>query len=398
MKRPPGFTDAEMPPYVRLHKSLYGLPMVSAKFREHFRNMGFNPTMSDPHIYVKFYKDGTKAYISVHVDDLGIAASNLNIINDIKIELQKVYKLEFNTDFNYYLGLYIERDRINRTIKVSQPGYIADLIDTYQIDISHCPLTPMVDTVRPPSSKSNPLLSTAEQTLYMSKVGSCLWLVNSKRPESLYALNMLSRHTHAPTVHDMKEMDRVLQYIASTPDLGLTFSSTEGVVLYATVDASYANHTDRKSHSGCTLHIGRTSGAFLSRSKKQTVTADSSTVAELIAAHLATKEIMWARSLLAEMGYPQTNPTILFEDNMSTIHIINNDCNSQKTKHIDIRYNLVREQVQKHQITMQHLGTKDMISDILTKAVGPTTFFHLRKKLLGMYSFLKLPYIHQLFV
>ena len=49
---------------------------------------------------------------------------------------------------------------------------------------------------------------------------------------------MLSRHTHAPTVHDMKEMDRVLQYIASTPDLGLTFSSTEGVKLYATVDAS----------------------------------------------------------------------------------------------------------------------------------------------------------------
>jgi hypothetical protein len=107
---------------------------------------------------------------------------------------------------------------------------------------------------------------------------------------------------------------------------------------------------------------------------------------------------MWARSLLAEMGYPQINPTILYEDNMSTIHIINNDCNSQKKKHIDIRYNLVREQVQKNQITMQHLGTKDMTSDILTKAVGPTTFFHLRKKLLGMYSYLKLPYIHLLYV
>ena len=126
-------------------------------------------------------------------------------------------------------------------------------------------------------------------------------------------------------------MDRALQYITDIPDLGFTLSSTEWVILNATVDASYANHIDRKSHSGCTLHIGRTSGAFLSRSKKQTITADSSTVAELIAAHLAAKEIMWARSILAEMGYPQINPTILFEDNMSTIHIINNDCNSQKT-------------------------------------------------------------------
>ena len=41
---------------------------------------------------------------------------------------------------------------------------------------------------------------------------------------------------------------------------------------------------------------------------------------------------MWARSLLAEMGYLQINPTILQEDNMSTIHIINNDCNGQKYK------------------------------------------------------------------
>ena len=78
--------------------------------------------------------------------------------------------------------------------------------------------------------------------------------------------------------------------------------------------------------------------SLLIEKQKQTVTVDSSTVAELIAAHLATKEIMWARLLLAEMGYPQVNPTI---------NIVNNDCNSQKTKHIDIRYDLVREQVKK---------------------------------------------------
>ena len=95
---------------------------------------------------------------------------------------------------------------------------------------------------------------------------------------------------------------------------------------------------------------------------------------------------MWARSILAEMGYPQTNPTILQEDNMSTIHIINNDCNTQKTKHIDIRYNLVREQVQKNNLSLVHLSTKEMTSDILTKALAPSPFIHLRKKLLGMYT------------
>ena len=92
------------------------------------KRMGFNPTISDPRIYVKFYSDGTKAYISVHVDDLCIAASNQKIMNDIKTDLLKIYRLNFNTKFNYYLGMFIESYRPNKTIKVSQPGYIMDLI------------------------------------------------------------------------------------------------------------------------------------------------------------------------------------------------------------------------------------------------------------------------------
>ena len=67
-------------------------------------------------------------------------------------------------------------------------------------------------------------------------------------------------------------------------------------------DASYETHDDRKSNSDCTLHIGVGSGAFLLRSKKQTVTADSSTLAEFIATHLVAKEIIWARAFLGEMG------------------------------------------------------------------------------------------------
>ena len=71
-----------------------------------------------------------------------------------------------------------------------------------------------------------------------------------------------------------------VDYLASTPGFGVVLGGLGGVVLYATVDAFYGPHDDRKSHSGCTLHIGEGSGAFLSLSKKQTRTANSSTVAE----------------------------------------------------------------------------------------------------------------------
>ena len=114
------------------------------------------------------------------------------------------------------------------------------------------------------------------------------------------------------------------------------------------------------------------------------MTADSSTVAEFIATHLASKEVMWARALLGEMGHQQLEPTVLGEDNMSTIAMIQNNCNGQKTKHIAIRFNLIRELVQQLEIAMKHQPTQEMISDILTKPLDPKPFMYLRKKLLGM--------------
>ena len=75
--------------------------------------------------------------------------------------------------------------------------------------------------------------------------------------------------------------------------------------------------------------------------------ADSSTVAEFFATHLVAKEIMWTQAKLCEMGHPELAPTILGEDDMSTIAMINNDSNSNKTKHFEIRFNLIREKVLK---------------------------------------------------
>ena len=64
--------------------------------------------------------------------------------------------------------------------------------------------------------------------------------------------------------------------------------------------------------------------------------------------------------------------------------MVNNDSHSQKTKHIDIRFNLIKEQVQNNVIVMEHLYTVEMISDILTKALDPKAFLHLRPLLLGL--------------
>ena len=209
------------------------------------------------------------------------------------------------------------------------------------------------------------------------------------RPDILFAVTTLSRSSKSPTTDDLTAINRVLLYVIGTKHLGLKLFSDEGVKLYATVDAAYACHPDSKSHSGCTLHIGRNSGSIVSMSKKQTVTADSSTVAEFVATHCVTKEIMWARSFLASVGYPQSEPTILYEDNMSTISMIKNKSNGSKTKHIEVRFNLIREQRNKHTLEVVHLPTENMTSDMLTKPLSPAPFMYLRKNMLGMLGWIK---------
>ena len=63
--------------------------------------------------------------------------------------------------------------------------------------------------------------------------------------------------------------------------------------------------------------------------------------------------------------------------------MIKNKCNGKRTKHIDIRYNMIRELCAKMIIIMTYLASKDMTSDTLTKALAPAPFIHLRKTIMG---------------
>lgn len=52
----------------------------------------------------------------------------------------------------------------------------------------------------------------------------------------------------------------------------------------------------------------------------------------------------------------------------------NNNRSSTKSKHIDIKFLVVKERVQSGQITIEHIGTDSMIADPLTKGLTPRVF------------------------
>ena len=111
-------------------------------------------------------------------------------------------------------------------------------------------------------------------------------------------------------------------------------------------------------------------GAITWRSKKQTTRALSSTEAEYVALSEAGRELCWLRSLYSELGFPQKLPTILRGDNNGSIAMVNNPQFHQRSKHIDIRYHWIRDEIIKETINLESCRDPDQTADILTKALS----------------------------
>jgi hypothetical protein len=185
------------------------------------------------------------------------------------------------------------------------------------------------------------------------------------------------------TQHDLDVAHRILSYIIGTKDMGLTFQGKGDITLWTTCDASYANHPDRKSHFGITMHIGDGSGSIHSVSKKSSGVPISSTEAEYNSMFEDGKLIAWARQYLYDLGFPQLQPTMIYEDNLSTIHMVQNGNDKGRTKHMDVRYHFIRTLLLSKKVQLSHLPTHEMTADILTKPLDSTAFIKLRSKLLG---------------
>ena len=67
-------------------------------------------------------------------------------------------------------------------------------------------------------------------------------------------------------------------------------------------------------------------------------------------------------------------PLKLYCDNKSAVLYSNNNTSSTKSKHIDIKFLVVKERVQSRQISIEHLGTNSMIAYPRTKGLPPKVF------------------------
>ncbi|KAE8706560.1 hypothetical protein F3Y22_tig00110392pilonHSYRG00195 [Hibiscus syriacus] len=312
-----GFEEDEKKNLVcRLNKSLYGLKQAPRCWYKRFDSfimcLGYNRLNTDPCAYFKRSGDNDFVILLLYVDDMLVAGPNKDHIEELKEELAREFEMKDLGSTNKILGMQIHRDRSNRKIWLSQKNYLKKILSRFSMQDS---------------------------------LGSLMFAMICTRPDIAQAVGVVSRYMANPGKEHWNIVKRILSYIKGTSNVALCYGGSNLLI----------------------------NGAVSWVSKLQSVVATSTIEAEYVAATQASKEAIWLKMLLEELGHNQEYVS-LFCDNQSVLHLAKNLAFHSRTKHIRVQYHFIREKVEEGTVDMQKIHTKDNIADFMTKAINADKF------------------------
>jgi hypothetical protein len=127
--------------------------------------------------------------------------------------------------------------------------------------------------------------NTIAKTLYVSKCA---------RPDVSTAIAFLTTRVRAPDVNDWRKVSHLMEYLRVNRLRPLILSADGRGVLMWYVDASFAGHSNMRSHTGGGLTMGR--GFPIVSSTKQKLNTRSSTESELVGVDkMMPNIVVWSR-------------------------------------------------------------------------------------------------------
>jgi hypothetical protein len=395
MTQPEGFVALGQEHLVcKLRKSLYGLKQAgrswNVKIDETLRGLGFKALKSDSCVYV-YAKRRVVVFIALYVDDLLLASNSMPALTRLKADLAQQFSMKDLGEAQYMLGIQIERNRAARTLSISQAEYVRHVLDRFGMLDSRPVATPLEISGKLTQADC-PVAGAAHDDafirLYQSAVGAIMYAMLGTRPDIAFAVTALSQFNSNPGQVHWAAVKHVMRYLRGTVDYKLTYGPTGKTaitpVIYGYSDSDWGSDADdRRSVTGYVFLLG--GGAVSWQARKQTTVALSSVEAEYMAATQSTKEAMWWRSTLLELGVDLEGPTIIHSDSQGSIALTKNPEHHARSKHIDIRHHFVREQVAVGTITVDYVPTEEMVADVLTKAL-PRDKHHKLISMMGLHS------------
>ena len=91
----------------KLHKALYGLKQAPrawySRIDSHLIQLGFRRSENEATLYLKQNENGLQLVVSLYVDDMLVAGSNVRLLAKFKMEMQDVFEMSDLSIMNYFL-------------------------------------------------------------------------------------------------------------------------------------------------------------------------------------------------------------------------------------------------------------------------------------------------------
>ena len=212
-------------------------------------------------------------------------------------------------------------------------------------------------------------LDNMKNVPYSSAIGSLMYAMLCTRPDICYAIGFVSRYQSNPERKHWIAVKRILAYLKGTADYSLCYQGGD-LRLIGYTDADWGGDLDeRKSTSGYAFLLSK--GAISWSSKKQTCIALSTMEAEFVACSAAVQEAVWLKRFLEDLDVSKGmgKPVTVYCDSQAAIAYTKDSKYHSKSKHIETKYNFVRDIISKKEVMIQYISTREMVADPLTKAM-----------------------------
>ncbi|KAJ9547142.1 hypothetical protein OSB04_019685 [Centaurea solstitialis] len=340
---------------------------LEAMFQERFG--GFNIVLDEGRRHI--------VVIQIYVDDIIFGSTSRELCKKFETVMTEEFKMSMMGEINFFLGLQVRQ--FLDGIFINQSKYIFDLLKKYDMSGCHSIGTPMAtgNSIGPDHEGKDVDLRN-----YRSMVGSLMYLTAS-RPDIMFATCVCAKYQAKPKESHLAAVKRIFRYLKGTPYYGIWYPKGLGFELQAYTEADYGGcNMDRKSTSGHLQFLGNKLVSWTS--KKQQCVSTSTAESEYVAAASCCSQVLWMQSQLRDYGLEYKKIPI-YCDSKSAIAISANPVQHLKTKHIDIRYHFLKDNVEKENIELYFVNTEYQLADLFTKALDEKRFKFLISRLGGAY-------------
>ena len=189
--------------------------------------------------------------------------------------------------------------------------------------------------------KPNPEPSEGNQSNLFAKIlGELQYLANAIQSNISFSINRFTLYVANTSLAHYRMLKWILWYLAGMCTHGITYWNwgwQKSIIAYA--NAAHSNHDKCKSTTDIIFTLeGR---VITWKSKKQTISALSTTEAEYIALSYGGVEVWWYHNLFTKLRFFQTDPITIESNSLGTIARATNPYLTHSSWYINLKWFMV---------------------------------------------------------